>query len=383
MKSIFLALFLSLIYFSFAQQTAHLSEINYKSKFLNQKRPIYIYTPAEYVERDLVSFDVIYVFDAQSREIFDLVHSNLSFIFPNKRFIVVGISSPAYEKSEYYRVSDFLPKPINVPLEKYQTDKPNAENFWLFFKDEVMPYIGKNYRTTDVNYLIGHSLSASFVLDKAIHYPDLCKGYLCISPNFAYDNQRLANDFMNNDFSKAKTDKFIYLSQCNEPETFPTAWADAYWKVESFIDTTADFKKFEVQTKLFPEYNHWQGFMPALQDGLTALSYFIERTPYALDSIPNEITITLTVPNKTDEVYIVGNQESLGNWEASAVKMDKISDFERTIQLKVNYPIEFKFTKGSWETEGFTDQTTNDAENIVIYRPKSNKLKLKILAWAE
>ncbi len=308
MKYIFLALFLSLIYFSFAQQNAHLSEISYKSKFLNQKRPIYIYTPAEYAERDLVSFDVVYVFDAQNREIFDLVHSNLSFIFPSKRFIVVGISSPSYEKSEYNRVSDFLPKPINVPLEKYQTDKPSAENFWLFFKDEVMPFIGKNYRTTDVNYLIGHSLSASFVLDKAIHYPDLCKGYICISPSFAYDNQRLADDFINNDFNNAKTDKFIYLSQCNEPETFPTAWADAYWKVESFIDTTADFKKFEVQTKLFPEYNHWQGFMPALQDGLTALSYFIERTPYALDSIPNEVTITLTVPNKTDEVYIVGNQ---------------------------------------------------------------------------
>ena len=56
-------------------------------------------------------------------------------------------------------------------------------------------------------------------------------------------------------------------------------------------------------------------------------------------------TIKVIVPNKTDEVYITGNQEALGNWTPDLVKMDKVSDYERTITLNLTYPAEFKFTK--------------------------------------
>ena len=36
-------------------------------------------------------------------------------------------------------------------------------------------------------------------------------------------------------------------------------------------------------------------------------------------------TIRVSVPDKTDEVFISGNQENLGNWQADKVKMKKIS----------------------------------------------------------
>ena len=49
-----------------SQQTATLKAIEISSEILNQIRPVYIYTPWQYNERDLVSFDVIYVFDAQN-----------------------------------------------------------------------------------------------------------------------------------------------------------------------------------------------------------------------------------------------------------------------------------------------------------------------------
>jgi predicted alpha/beta superfamily hydrolase len=62
-------------------------------------------------------------------------------------------------------------------------------------------------------------------------------------------------------------------------------------------------------------------------------------------------TIKVTVPNKTDEVFIVGNQESLGNWQPNKVKMNEISEYEREISLPLTFPIEFKFTRGSWESE--------------------------------
>lgn len=62
-------------------------------------------------------------------------------------------------------------------------------------------------------------------------------------------------------------------------------------------------------------------------------------------------TIKVSVPNKEDEVFIVGNQESLGNWQPDKVKMNKTSDYEREISLNLKIPTEFKFTRGNWESE--------------------------------
>ena len=378
-----MALWLAFHLNGFAQQTAILTEIDFKSTILNQNRPVYIYTPSQYNERDLVSFDVVYVFDAQNRELFDLVHSSLNFIFFKKNFIVVGIASPSYEDLKYYRNCDYLPKPINVPIEEYQTDKPNAENFWSYFKDEIIPYINKNYRTTNVNYLVGHSLSASFVLDKAINTPELFKGFICVSPNLSYDKNRLADNFLKIDVKKPTEKKFLYLSQSNEPKTFAKPWGDAFYKVKNFINTNKNFGNYEVNTKEFPEYNHWNGFLPSLTEGLNSLNNFIDNNPYTLNGSAKEITCTVTVPNKNDEIYITGNQESLGSWNPSKVKLNKVSDYQREITLNVKFPIEFKITKGSWKSEGFTNQTTSSGENIVINNPKTDNLNIKVNDWAE
>lgn len=71
-----------------------------------------------------------------------------------------------------------------------------------------------------------------------------------------------------------------------------------------------------------------------------------------ISAIGQELTtIKVTVPNKTDEVFIVGNQENLGYWQPNKVKMSKISEYEREITLILTLPIEFKFTRGNWESE--------------------------------
>ncbi|WP_224488657.1 alpha/beta hydrolase-fold protein [Robertkochia flava] len=70
-------------------------------------------------------------------------------------------------------------------------------------------------------------------------------------------------------------------------------------------------------------------------------------------------TIKVIVPDQSDEVYITGNQDALGNWDPGAVKMNRISDFEREVVLDISYPVEFKFTKGKWDNEGIV----NDLEN--------------------
>ena len=94
-----------------------------------------------------------------------------------------------------------------------------------------------------------------------------------------------------------------------------------------------------------------------------------------------KVTIKVIVPSNTDEVYITGNQESLGNWDPGAVKMNRISDFEREVVLDISYPAEFKFTKGQWENEGITNTLednpnqkleNNDSKNIFVIKGWAN-----------
>ena len=71
-------------------------------------------------------------------------------------------------------------------------------------------------------------------------------------------------------------------------------------------------------------------------------------------------TIKVIVPNKTDEIFITGNQDALGDWNPGSVKMTKTSDFEREITVDLNYPAEFKFTKGDWNSEGIIERLDNN-----------------------
>ena len=94
-------------------------------------------------------------------------------------------------------------------------------------------------------------------------------------------------------------------------------------------------------------------------------------------------TIKVIVPDPSDEVYITGNQEALGNWDPGAVKMNRISDFEREVVVEISYPAEFKFTKGQWENEGIIHDLednpnqkleNSDAKNIFYIKGWANNI---------
>ena len=75
-KTLFLAFFLFPIT-AFAQLES-VKELSMKSEYFNHERQVLIYTPGGYQQFDQTYYDVIYVFDAQCREMFDLVHCLLN-----------------------------------------------------------------------------------------------------------------------------------------------------------------------------------------------------------------------------------------------------------------------------------------------------------------
>jgi len=338
----------------FSQQIARVENVKIQSKFLNQEREILIYTPTDYDWRTNEYFNVIYVFDSQNREFFDYTSSIISFLTDgNQSFIVVGISSPYNEELDYSRNNDLLPVLETVSSkDRYGKYSGNSDNFLGYVSSEVIPYINSNYRTLNHNIVVGHSLGASFILYSLLEKPNLFKNYIAISPNLAYDEEKLGKALTNFDYSKIKKPTLIYLSNANEGVEYWKEWKPARERVYSFLRDSLKNEDIKVEINHFPNKNHWNTFPLSLDNALKFyFENFQEKQRNELSKEKYEVTIRIKVNNKNEIIYITGNQPNLGDWNPNKIEMKKTSELEREIILKVHSPAQFKFTNGSWDTE--------------------------------
>ena len=360
------------------QNIARVEKVSIASKALDQQRDILIYTPVDYDWRTNEFFNVIYVFDSQNREFFDYTSSMISFLTDNsKSFIVVGISSPYIEELDYARNNDLLPVlETKSSIDRYGKYSGNAENFFDYVSTEVIPYVDANYRTLSNRLAIGHSLSASFVLHSFLKKQDLFNNYIAVSPNLAYDDDKLANRLVNFDYSELKSTTYLYLSHANEGIEYWKEWKPAREKVYTFFEEKLDNEKLKVQIEGFKEKNHWNTFPPSLNK---ALGFYFQNISgiqeKELSSEAYEVTIKVKTLKEQDTVYIVGSQNALGNWDPGKIRMTKTSALEREVTLKLKSPAQFKFTRGSWDSEA---EVIGTFRNISIKPEKAPEFNFEI-----
>lgn len=91
-------------------------------------------------------------------------------------------------------------------------------------------------------------------------------------------------------------------------------------------------------------------------------------------------------PVASDEaVYVVGSGPSLGSWNPGAVRMERKADDRFTITLDLNssdYPVSFKFTRGSWKTVEKAKDFTERANRMLRENQKGEILS-QITCWAD
>lgn len=387
MRIFFLSILLSVIIINpaYSQQIARVENIRIDSKDLEQEREILVYTPKLYDESPFVSYDVVYVLDAQNREFFDYAHSTISFISNNTRdFIVIGITSPYNRELNYGRNNDFLPVLRSVkPEDFFGGYSGNADKFLKYIKDEVVPYVDTHYRTRSNKIVVGHSLSASFIIYSFLNEPGLFDNYIAISPNLAYDGERLVNDLAGFDYGRCTALTYLFLSNADEGVDYWQDWKPARERVYRLFRDSVRSENLKVAIKEFPDESHWSTFAPALDEAFTIyLSSIIDQQHSILSSQEYRVTISVTVPEKDDDVYITGNQSALANWDPSSLKMDRTSDLERKISLVVHSPAEFKFTRGSWETEAVL-RNNPQMQNIMIKPEEKKRYHLEIVNWID
>jgi predicted alpha/beta superfamily hydrolase len=89
-----------------------------------------------------------------------------------------------------------------------------------------------------------------------------------------------------------------------------------------------------------------------------------------------KVRLVALVPADSPRVFVAGNHESLGNWNPGARALEG-SGLVRslTVEVPLGFPMEFKFTAGSWQTEalGLDDQPFEnirllaDADREAVY----------------
>jgi len=149
------------------------------SRVLGQNRKISIFLPEGY-EKATGKFPVVYVLDADGRDQHTVPTAR--FLFVNGRMpkaIIVGVFN-------IDRNHDFLPDSSRSAL-----TGGGADAFAKFFREELIPYIDKGYKTEGYNVLVGHSYGGVFAMNCLINDPELFNAYIAIDPSFWYKNRMM------------------------------------------------------------------------------------------------------------------------------------------------------------------------------------------------
>jgi len=163
------------------------------SSFINEERRLQIQLPEEYKPGSAQKYPVLYLLDGEwNAELFQQVQSWSKQWGFNPPIIMVGVVN-SYPKGENQRWRDLTPTPGD-------NGAGGGPKLLSFLKDELIPYINKNYPANGSNILWGHSLGGLFVLYTMFTEPRLFDSYIAADPSAWWDHGylfRLAREKMN------------------------------------------------------------------------------------------------------------------------------------------------------------------------------------------
>ncbi|WP_438712284.1 alpha/beta hydrolase-fold protein [Aquimarina muelleri] len=154
------------------------------SKVLEEERTFQVYLPPSYYSNPKGNFPVVYLIDGDYNFHYDTglieLLSSVSGRIPE--MIVVGIADKGKTKYRRNCTPDYIPK-----------REGNASNFMLFIENELKPYIHQNYRASDYEILIGHSIGGVFVTNYMLEKPKVFDSYIAIDPALWLGNYEIIN----------------------------------------------------------------------------------------------------------------------------------------------------------------------------------------------
>ncbi len=193
--------------------------LNLTSKILNREVSVLIYVPEDYntsstnyaVLYDLNSF--LFTYDSGTVELLARTSD-----IPNT--IVVGV--PPLERG-------YVP----TPFEDREENPAGADLSIKFLKEELIPFVEKNYRTNTFRILYGHSVGGLFTMYTLFNYPDLFTAYVAGSPWFQTNDQYWLKNIEKMAKERKLDDKFLFMTVGKEEAELTI---DTYRELEKWIN---------------------------------------------------------------------------------------------------------------------------------------------------
>jgi predicted alpha/beta superfamily hydrolase len=277
------------------------------SKIVGQDYELYINLPANY-NNTTKSYPVIYLLDAQwDFALLNAIYGQQYFDGFIPEIVTVGITwGGKNPNADNLRARDFTPTSIKGPI-----PTGNAANFLKFIKEELIPFIEKNYRVTNDRTIMGSSLGGLFTLYALFNETDLFNKYVLTSPALGWDNSSL----------------YSYEKNFKERESGPPI---RLFMAIGGLEHQADFQKLadhlksmnyknlEIGTKIIEGIGHSGG----KADGYTrGLQFAFERPSLSLSSDILDQYVGTYQPN--DQVKIKVTKKD-GHLEAEATGQGKV-----------------------------------------------------------
>lgn len=219
------------------------------SKAINEDRTIWIHTPPEY-NTSTDTYPVLYLLDGGSH--FKYVSEMVDFLSDFETNFISKMIIVAIPNTE--RGRDFTPR--------FDVKENGAANFLSFIKDELVPYIDKNYRTQPYRILEAHSLGGLFGIYANENAPELFQASIFISPALTGDKNRekVMEDFISYLKKNKQLSRKFFVTIGNED----TQAVDLLTKQ---LKTIAP-KFFHWSYKEYKDENHFSVPYKSMYDGL-------------------------------------------------------------------------------------------------------------------
>lgn len=247
---------------AFAQEQAEQFSIGTKrvihSAILNEDRNVYIFLPDGY-SRSEESYPVLYMLYSMAPDF----HFNTGVVAGLSRIrIIPKMITVAFDLGDGKR--DLTP----TPSADYGPTSGGADDLLQFIKDELIPFIEKNYRTAPQRLFWSHSIGGLFGVYALLKEPDVFHSVLVSSPWMVYDGSQkyiLKNteSFLR---KRNKQTNFLFICVGDERNLIP--------EIEAFLRILEKNKPEGLTWKYvkMPEENHMSILARSLIEALRAFA---------------------------------------------------------------------------------------------------------------
>ena len=253
-----------------AQQTDSLPRISHlHSAIVGDDYVISVALPAGYTTSHS-SYPVLYVTDANSN--FAAAAQTVRNMMQKKQLpptIVVGIGYRTDSLARILRLRDMTPD-HDPTLRRSHAGR--SAIFLRFIKEELMPFVHKNYRASSDAVYAGMAIGGVFGLYVLFHQPETFQKYLIASPSIWYDSTVVFKYFREYTQTHHDLKASIFLSAGGREET-EAGFTHMETNVKRLAELLDDqhYASLHIRTQVLEGETHFSVFPAALNHGLRYL----------------------------------------------------------------------------------------------------------------